>query len=581
MPTLASDAFFWFTRDFCKRGLQTSEDQEQAIRAFFEVMERGLLGELAPSFYLLALDPGMGKTTAILAFLKAWRSAGFVPASSVLVGLSTLQELEVFVRKSGLAADEFAVLTSDPEMNALGLPPQRHGEARVLFTSQAMIRSRTRGKTFAEVSEFHFEGQPRPLRLWDEDILPRRWRTIRIDNLRSLASPLRPQFPDYADQMGAFGDAVRSMEVGSIVTVPEEAALCLSVLPSALQAASELRGTVEALQEMAGQRMRVEAGTYYGKELLGLTEPLPADLRPLVVVDASGRVRDAYRVWETERGDLVRLPSAGNLYLEVNLHHWHRASGKDALSDPVALREIASGITKAFERDLEGQWLIIAPKDPLEDLREAVNAHSHPLTEGQLHWLNWGRHRSTNDFKDVENVIIVGLNRYRPTDYQALALAASGKLLDAKGLSDLAALKAGELKHNLLQAACRGSLRQANHGRAAPCNVFVIGKVDDAERFFDQVFPMCNYVAWRGRLSTLDQRVATAIEWVREARERDPHGEIRKQDLREALGISSQNLRNVLQNEAFVAFMESEGLEATHRTIRPSRDSFALQEVDM
>lgn len=580
MPTLASEAFVRFTRDFQERNLRMSEDQEQAIRSFFEVLEKGLLGKLSLSFYLLALDPGMGKTTAILAFLKAWRSVNFEPASSVLVGLSTLQELTEFVEKSGLKADEFGVLTSDLEMNGLGLPSQRHGDARVLFTSQAMIRSRTRGKTFGDASEFHFAGKPRALRIWDEDILPRQWRTIRVDDIRSLASPLRPVAADYVDQMRVFADTLIHLTPGSLVTVPEEAALPPSLLPQALQAASDLRNTLEALQEMAGQQVRVESGTYYGMELLGLTEPLPSDLAPLVVVDASGRVRDAYRVWEAERGDLIRLPSAGNLYLGVNLHHWHRASGRDTLADPAQLNEIASGIAQAFGRDPEGHWLIIAPKATLEGLKLALDAQDHPLAEAQINWLNWGRHRSTNDFKDVENVIIVGLHRYRPTDYQALALAASGQPLGSNDYPNPSSLRIGELKHNLLQAACRGSLRRADKGVAARANVFVVGIIDGAESFFDQVFPGCNYVAWNEPVTTDSMRVEAAIQWVCEKRAGDPRSEIRKQDLRFALGMTPQNFTRLLQSESFAAFLDREGLEVAHRSIRRSSYSFASKSID-
>lgn len=582
MPSFASNAHFWFSRDFRKRNLQTSEDQEQAIRSFFKVIEKGLLGELAPSFYLLALDPGMGKTSAILAFLKAWRSAHFEPTSSVLIGLSTLQELKEFVEKSTLRPEDFAVLTSDPEMNALGVPPDRHGKARVLFTSQAMIRSRTRGKTFAEASEFHFEGRPRALRLWDEDILPRRWRTIRVDDIRSLASPLRSRLSDYVELMGAFAGEIEQATVGAIVTIPEGAALDPSALASAIQSAPTraAKMALEALQELAGQDVRVEADDYNGKQLLGLTEALPADLAPLIVVDASGRVRDAYQVWEDKRGDLVRLASAGNLYLKVNLHHWHRASGKDQLTVPSALSEIASGIAQAFRRDPEGQWLIVAPKDAIEDLQAALEAQDHLLAEGQLHWLNWGRHRSTNDFKDVENVILVGLNHYRQTDYQALALAASGLPVSATEYPEPAVLRVGELKHNLLQAACRGSLRRANHGHAARANVFVIAKVREAEHFFDQVFPGCNYVRWNEGEGIIEARVAQAIQWVRKAHEREPDGEIRKRDLREALGLTPQNFTFVIQNEAFVSFLEREGLEVTHRTIRSGADTFAAKAID-
>lgn len=104
--------------------------------------------------------------------------------------------------------------------------------------------------------------------------------------------------------------------------------------------------------------------------------------------------------------------------------------------------------------------------------------------------------------------------------------------------------------------------------------------MDEAERFFDEVFPGCNYVAWNGSDTTQAQRVGAAIQWVCETRAQDPHSEIRKQDLRNALGITPQDFTRLLQSEPFAAFLDREGLEVAHRSIRPSSNSFAFTSID-
>lgn len=574
--SLATNAYNIFSEALSANGLPLCGEQEEAFKPFLEVLELGLYGTLPPQFYLLSADPGMGKTTACIAFIKAWREAGFEPATSILVGISTLSDLLEFIEKTGLADNEFGVLTSDADMNALGLPQSRHQEAKVLFTTQAMIRSRTRGKRFAEAEAFFYDGRTRPLRIWDEEILPRHWKTLRLDHVRSLASPLRPRLPDLVDQLDAFATMVNEADADSIVKVPSALRRPSYLLTNALRylEAQHLRLTLEALNEMAGKEMLVRSGDRYGKELVGVTDGLPDDIAPLVIVDASGRVREAYDVWEKHRGDLVRLTPAGSSFHQLNVHHWNRGSGKEALEDDETLAEIAEAIVEAFDRDPKGEWLVITHQDSVDSLKEAIKALTPPVDEDHLHWTYWGRHRSTNEFKDISNIAVIGLLNYRQTDYVGLSLAAAGLPVTATDYPDPSQLRLGELQHHLLQGICRGSVRKTRGGIADKCNAFVIARLGDGETFFEDIFPGHSYVQWKDVQPDPGQRIEQAIAFVREGLQTAAGAAISKGAIREALGARKQEMTRVYNSPRFRYFLAEIGYEAGHTDLYPIQSAF-------
>src|SRR4051812_16780285 len=84
-----------------------------AITALLETLETGLIGELDPVYFLSSIDPGMGKALSVSMFLTAWKDRGYLPASSVLIGVSRLSEIRAYVDTSGLAETDFGVFTSD------------------------------------------------------------------------------------------------------------------------------------------------------------------------------------------------------------------------------------------------------------------------------------------------------------------------------------------------------------------------------------------------------------------------------------------------------------------------------------
>src|SRR5690606_5109869 len=206
-------------------------------------------------------------------------------------------------------------------------------------------RSRTKGRPFSDVNDFYYNGQPRALRLWDESILPSDGIVIRRDDLLGLVSPLRPAFPDYVDRLEALSRSIDSATDGALVSI--DAALHLdngqyrsakALLNSGQQA------TVSMLQLLSGSSLWTVREERYGSVLVGTTPTLPDDFAPVIILDASGRVRNTYVEWSEHRGNLERLTSAGNSFHELNVHVWDHSSGKDAVNDPDIREEFATAI---------------------------------------------------------------------------------------------------------------------------------------------------------------------------------------------------------------------------------------------
>lgn len=576
MNSLAGTAYDDLSAFLNENGSPPQGEHEAALRGFLRVMERGLKGELEQCYYVLPLDPGMGKTRACISFVKAWRQAGYQPASSILIGLSTLAELETMIEEMGLPSHDFAVLTSNDNMNALGLPTERHGKAKVLFTTQQMIRSRTKGRSFTDAAEFHYQGSPRPLRLWDESILPAAPVVIDRDTLSGMVRPLRQRLPDFANALDAFTASMLGTQDGDVITVPESLILGPTSVRQAkgvLTSTTE-RELIDSLQLMGGRLMTLRNQRQYGIVLVGSTPVLPDDFAPVIVVDASARVRTSYKLWSEHRRNLALLSGAGNSFHNLVVHHWDRSSGKQALSCDDDRREIAEGIAEAWRRDPKSEWLIVTyldTKDALiADVQQAIGDEN-----ARLNWLHWGRHTSTNDFRQVGNIVIVGQWTYPPSAYEALAMAASGlEPPDVNGMS-IRDVEMGEHAHNLLQALCRASVRNPRRGGTAPCNAFVITSLGGTEALLEELFPGHSYVKWREG-SKAPEAVAKAIELVEAHFAIARPTPIKKKRLREALGIkdASQFTRRIIHQPAFQHFLASQRLESSGQTIKPIECAF-------
>jgi hypothetical protein len=106
------------------------------------------------------------------------------------------------------------------------------------------------------------------------------------------------------------------------------------------------RSTINALWHLSGKTASIcKDGDY--QTALDYKETLATDLAPMVILDASGRVRTAYRDMEVERRTLVPLTSAPKLYDRLTVNVWGRGGGKGSFKKDA--QGLCLGIAKTID----------------------------------------------------------------------------------------------------------------------------------------------------------------------------------------------------------------------------------------
>ena len=552
-----------------KHGSSLSGQGLKALTALLETLETGLNGGLEPVYYLSAIDPGMGKTLSVSLFLKVWKDRGYLPTSSVLIGVSRLEEIRAYVRTSGLDQADFGVFTSDKTLNALGVPQDSLGAALILFTTQQMIESRTRNRPFSAASDFHFHEEPRTLRIWDESLVPGEPVSLSLDQLGQLATPLRHRHRAFVEAVEGLQETLRGAGAGQVIEVPETLAVLQPRRPPAA-----IASVVKTLVKMAGRKLLLVDGGNGAKALVGSARSLPEDFAPTIILDASGRVRSTYGLWEQHRGTLRRLPAARNDYANLTIFLWQQASGKVTLENPVNRSRIANGIAQVINYADEGEWLIVHYKGN-RAIFDDVSAMVENRPSVRLHSLTWGQHHGRNDFAHIPNVVIVGQLNYGKSAFHALGAAASG--LPADQLADLEVGKVewGEFQHNLLQALCRSSVRQSRSGKAGPCRAYIVTTgYAETEARVAATFPNCRLWPWPSVAGPMAGRRGDLAEYFLRTFE-DPEVQwVRKGCVCEDLSLNSSNLSALIRHPEFEDFLGREHIFSEGQRFVKHRVSF-------
>ncbi len=257
--------------------------------------------------------------------------------------------------------------------------------------------------------------------------------TLTTDQLASLREPCRRQLPDLADAVEALEESLKAHEDGGTFRMPTLKGLGGQPAQEVLEGLARDRDdprvseAAAALLYLAGREVLTHR-SHREKVTseLDYRDALPADIAPIVILYASGRVRHTYRLWEQHRGDLVRLEEATKDYGDLRVKVWARGGGKGswARHGDVLLQGIAAAInTKPEER-----WLIIHHKDSLGGkLRQRVEDLVTAPRES-LCYVQWGSHHGINDYADISNVILAGTLFLREQTYEALARLAADML---------------------------------------------------------------------------------------------------------------------------------------------------------
>ena len=320
---------------FDAQGHCPSDDHWGALQQIAETLESMAEGTCADKVFLSAVDPGIGKTQTVVHFARALTTSEHHRQVGMLICVGRLNEVRSLAASLGIEPGKLAILTSDKELNALGAADP--GTAQVLITTQQRIEVAAKGGLFSEVRGFDYLGTNRRVRVWDEAWLPGIALTLNRAGLLLLFGLVQQHSPTCADAIADFANDLRTVKDGDLVQVPDFAALYGVSLHEVLADTvsghagyrDDQRMAATALLALNGRTTRARIDGRIGAAVLTYVDTLP-DFRPLLVLDASGRMRRTYQDVATHRGDLVRLKEAVKDYSPLTIHAWKAGGGKSS-----------------------------------------------------------------------------------------------------------------------------------------------------------------------------------------------------------------------------------------------------------
>lgn len=561
---------------FDERDHRPSEAQWQALGDLAGALEAMANGTAEPKFFLSSLDPGVGKSQTLIHFVDALLASPLHEHVGVLLCVSRLSEVKRMANEAGVPKEMLCVATSNAEINALGgIAEAGANTARVVITTQQRIEKRLseHDGSFAASSLFPFNGMPRQVRVWDEAFLPGEGVTINRVEMQGLAPVLAGVSQDLRAIVDDIQTEVKDMETGQHYTVPafaEDASE--ETLNKLLAACGNNEGhlrAVSALWFISGKTVAIHKD---GNEptALDYRETLRPDLAPMVITDASGRVRTAYRDMEAERRTLVRLKTASKLYDRLTVNVWTTSGSKTGFKANAS--ELCVGVAKTVDTKPQEKWLVVChkPDDRTGDTEKAVRALLQSTPQENVSFITWGNHSATNDFVKVPNVILAGTLFYRASQYDALKRLTTGrKAVDQVTKGELKETTLGEHAHLILQALCRGSVRQSDGEHCHKSEAWIIaGRTSGIHDHLPIIFPGCVVRPWRPIKRDLTGYPLAVLEYLRRWAASAQVGDVLSfRALQTALGIDRDGFRNGVRRCLELRSALSElGIEETGRS---------------
>jgi hypothetical protein len=538
-----------------------------ALRDALRNMEEQANGTAEPgTIYLSALDCGVGKTSAVRHFLGALVASPAHDHVSVLVCVGRLDQLadavDEIVEAAALHPSEWAILTSDKALNArTSTPPE---QARILFTTHARVELRCRGhQSWSTVADFHYQGQPRTVKIWDESAVPGKPITIPWMTVGGIARLFGRRFPALSRALEALAmDIVRQSE-GAIVAVPDfEEQYGVDINAAYSTAWSERdRDDIDDLWSLRGRHVTVRHE--YKTTVLDYRDTLPKDIGPLLVLDASGRVRTLYKRWERDRGGLRFLKEAAKSFAAMTIHVMSRGGGKEAFKQGPKRDALLAAIAQAIRARPDEPWLVVhhrideAVGDIPADLKALV-------PEADVSFVPWGAHDSTNRFKHIPNVILAGTLFLPNSAYEAHARLGSNHPSSAGAYPDdkIKDVKLGEHAHRIIQAVCRGAARQCLGDSCPPCRTWIIAAPNSGiKALLPAIFKGATMSSWEAPRKAVRGKAEAALEFVKASLAADPEAVVPFAVAGKHVGLDASNFNKLVRKSpAFQAALRGLGI---------------------
>ena len=504
-----------------KTSHRPSEEMYEALSDIALTFENMANGKAENKIHLSSLAPGIGKTLTICILLNLLLKNEQYDDKGVLICLSSYDEIESYLSRIDVQPHKIGILTSDKTLNLKS--NKNTNEAQILFTTQQMMDSRLKDKLFSEGEEFYYKGKPRQIRIWDESFMPGEPIVVNRDKLQVLLPALRRPYPRLTEKLDdLINTDLKSINGEQLYDLPdlkEEYDLDLNQLTGILQSEEVKKVEIDNASNfwfLLGKTVSVRKDGIMGITALSYKKTIPDDITPLLVLDASGSCRGTYVEMDKHKKNIIRLKEAPKDHSDLEIHHWVRGGGKKAFRDHMS--DYVHGIANTINDEPDKEWLIIIHKN-IYKLDESIKQLlAEEVDQDKIHFLTWGKHKATNDYAHIERVILAGILYCSTSQHEGLGRLAAGKPPEDGVYSkeSINRVAEGELKHMILQGACRGAVRLCDGDKCKPCKIFVIGSKQSGVKpeLLQELFPRSTYSLWQPIDRKLQGKVKLTMDYL-------------------------------------------------------------------
>lgn len=552
---------------FKKHGHKPTDEQLTALHAIQKTLTLMLSGNAEQKYYLSSLDPGMGKTTAILSWLDAYLEAPERYGNhGVLIALDRLEEIQRWIIDGSIPESKFAVRVSDAteegiDLNNMGLGVHGRHEALVLYTTKKQIRNRSRVNSFDEIECFHFNNHPRTIRIWDESFSIGEEVILNPCDFGTLLTQLDSISSELTESVLQILKDIRLFKASGTYFMPKLPDLPDSFEHGTAWDAIKEKNVAGHLWRMTGQPISIHSEAKQ-QFIVDSSPKLPDDFSPCLILDASARLKAQYAIQEEARKDIIHLPYSNKSYRELDVSVWERKSGKQIINDmETVVAELAALIT-----EYQGEeFLVILHKGHRVVFKKALSKELSREQFTKVKFCTWMRHTATNEFSDISNIIMLSPFQTPDYVYEATTRAATA-MCTAKGKPSqeyISRVKKGEICSNILQAVNRGKVRKSQEDTCPPCRLWLITHPNTGiAKELPNIFPECKIQPWKVKAVHLpSSKQRKTFAHIQALIKLGIH-EVLATTVREHLGFkgsASNFTRDVINQSAFEDALESIG----------------------
>jgi hypothetical protein len=470
------------------------------------------------------LPTGMGKTSAVVAFVAALNEMGYrVPIAIASSRVQALTDFKLKLLEHGVPSEHIGFKHSswDADEESTG------DEARLI---QLVTHARVRQGLDLDLFSQH-QGIARPLMIWDESMLRADGLAFGDASLRQGIEALKIDLEGRTDELAvglkgylqstveAIAHALDKLQagedpdrVGLPLALPKLNEDTLSAYRRVIQ--GSLRSMDTKRKELlkfldAAQSTMQAVMTEQGSGVVSIVEAIPASLKNVVILDASADVRALVHSDRSIRQVKSFKPAYLKDFAQVQVHQLLSGGGRSTLEGYFRAKgagqsAVCSEVLDIVKGNLSTAraFLFFTVKsrgdlDMREELGRALaKAGINPKeqTGGEkprprFEFLTWGNHEGINGYEHCDVVIMVGVVQRSLLELTATMKAQAGLLAAPTPPDRLRAVRESEVAHAVYQGASRGSCRRVHSGMAGAMKLYIIHKSRGLETLMAEVMP--------------------------------------------------------------------------------------------